>query len=632
MPRAAVGKEEQELNPPLQTASTGEIDRNVESDIIAGRSVWGRVANEGERDMKRIHSHFVTTLACVLLLAGSVGRAATSALKLGLKPDGKSDCTEALQQALNGGKTEVHFPRGTYRLGTVTLPARTHLAFAPGASVSINRERTGKRTIKSTVGERRRRVLFVADGDHISVRGLQTGSSVPVGILIYAENVSGLRCSGLSVKLEKSRGISAVYAWKSSDIELTDSRFENIGNGIHTEYCADVSVHGNRAVNCETITEFERGSRYLRHYDNWSRGVTYQCVFRGGSPDPSRKPPRRVPPGSSTIVRRNLRPGDEGWQRELSGNYDVQIKNNYAEYGRTLAWGNKARQVIFEGNISRYMNDYSYGVEGSENVVFANNISINARSAGIMSMYWGSKLLITGNIVIVRDEPYVQEYSDFKNQKAYHGGLMRFHHGPTKKADTEAGSRYGAGKAVITGNLCVNGLSDRVRRIKAAGGRDVLVENNKIVNGSIWKWGESELVVRGNEIISHMPYEHMAVMAHTPRNIVVDNTIRREKPYLEMPDGKDRPDPRAACRIKHRTREGQLHVFEGNQIEGWTTAAGLTAGGDEATVARVIVRDNMADGALVMEGTAGSYELAADGNLQLDALEPLQVKKKPKDR
>ena len=70
----------------------------------------------------------------------------------------------------------------------------------------------------------------------------------------------------------------------------------------------------------------EAGARSagLRHYDNWSRQVTYQCVFRGGSPDPSRKAPR-VPLGSSDKVIRGLDPKQEGYSSHLAGTYDEDM-------------------------------------------------------------------------------------------------------------------------------------------------------------------------------------------------------------------------------------------------------------------------------------------------------------------
>jgi len=165
--------------------------------------------------------------------------------------------------------------------------------------------------------------------------------------------------------VKKTKGAaSLIYLQQCRNVVLADSQMENIAHGILAMRCENVSVHGNRGIHCNTITTFTR-SEGLRHYDNWSRQVIYQCVFRGGSPDPSRKAPS-VPLGSSAKVTRGLDPKAEGYSHHLAGAYDIQISNNYAEYGRTLAWGNKAREAVFDGNVSRFMTDYSYGIEGCE--------------------------------------------------------------------------------------------------------------------------------------------------------------------------------------------------------------------------------------------------------------------------
>src|SRR5690606_39960137 len=119
----------------------------------------------------------------------------------------------------------------------------------------------------------------------------------------------------------------------------------------------------------------------------------YQCVWRGGSPDPSRKHPK-VPHGTANVVHRDVELEDPKFVPHTRGIYDVMVQNNYAEYGTVLCWGNKARQVVVDGNTARCMFDYAYGSEGDENVIYSNNISINSCVAGIMSLYWGEKMLI----------------------------------------------------------------------------------------------------------------------------------------------------------------------------------------------------------------------------------------------
>jgi len=571
----------------------------------------------------------------VLCAWTALASAATSVVELGLKGDGQTDNTVALQQALAAGKLELDFPPGTYRLGTVELPQNTRLRFSPQARVTVEpakvREMEGE-TAKDSV-----RPLFVLKGDRIVVDGLdaaglfevegkdQRGRARPaLNCLVFGEGVADVTFRNLRVMVTEKKRKAAptmLHLQQCRDIVLADSQLENILYGLKAERCQNVSVHGNRAINCNTITTFTH-SEGLRHYDNWSRQVIYQCVFRGGSPDPSRKAPR-VPLGSSNKVIRSLDPKQPDYNSHLAGTYDIQISNNYAEYGRTLAWGNKGRQVIFSGNVSRFMNDYSYGVEGCENVVFANNISINAKSVGIMTMYWGEKVVITGNQIIVRDEPYVQAYSDFPEQKAYWGGLLRFHHGPTTKEDAAAGSRYGAGKVIVSGNLLVNELHDQMRGIGIESGRDILISGNRIVNGCVRKSGEGDVSILGNEFASDMPAPPGIVTlgTGTGQAIVKDNVMRfaaGKSPVIAT---------NAAPAIANATgaKTMSLLLVEGNVIQGWTNdAIALTAVPRDTDPIRFIVRGNSLDGTIRIAGLPQSYRSLVTNNINIQTLAPVQ--------
>jgi len=606
---------------------------------------------------------FITWAGAVFVAAGFAQAAATSVLDLGLKGDGQTDDTAALQQALAAGKLELDFPAGNYLLGTMELPAGTSLHFSPIARIKVASAKIQE--LKGETPKDAARPLFLLKGDRIVVddfdatgvleatskdqRGRERST---VNHLVYGENVAGLTFRRWRVVLAEKKGKATptpIYLRQCRDIVLADSQFENIQHGIETHRCQNVSVHGNRAFRCNTITTFT-DSECLRHYDNWSRCVTYQCVFRGGSPDPSRKAPR-VPLGSSTTVIRGLDPKAENYSSHQAGTYDVQISNNYAEYGRTLAWGNKGREVIFAGNICRFTTDYAYGVEGCENVTFANNIAINARSVGIMSMYWGDKLVITGNQVIVRDEPYIQEFSAFPEQKAYWGGLLRFHHGPSTPEDTAAGSRYGAGRAIVSGNLLVNELHDQLRSIRIEGGRDVQISGNKIVNGWVFKSGDArnkcsggDVTISDNEFNSNLPVEHgiVGLGSGTGQAIVKDNVMRFSagKPAVAAqrqvaPTGQDEAE---AAHSEEKLQVAQPAIFnltgaktmsllliEGNVIQGWTgDAIGLSAVQRDTEPIRFIVRNNSVEGAIRLTGLPQSYRSLVTNNINLKTLEPVQ--------
>jgi hypothetical protein len=501
------------------------------------------------------------------------------------------------------------------------------------------------------------RPLFLLKGNRIVLDGLDAQgvfeaqgkdargrTRMAVNHLVYGEDVGDLTFSRWRVVYSEKLAKGAptpILLKRCRDIVLADSQFENILHGIEVVESQNLRVHGNRAIRCNTITTFAR-SEYLRHHDNWSRQVTYQCVFRGGSPDPSRKAPR-VPLGSADEVIRGLDPKREDYSPHLAGTYDIQVKNNYAEYGRTLAWGNKARQVIFEGNVCRFTTDYAYGVEGCENVVFANNIAINARSVGIMTMYWGDKVVITGNQVIVRDEPYIQEFSAFPEQKQYWGGLLRFHHGPTTKEDTAAGSRYGGGKVIVSGNLLVNELHDQVRGISIESGRDVFITSNKIVNGRVGKSGAGDVHLIGNEFVSDLPvpYGVMSFGAGTGQAIVKDNVLRftggkiaTAAPREIAATGLDEAEavkeeekllaPQPAISNLGGAKTMSLLLVEGNVIEGWTNEAiRLSAVAREAAPIRLIVRGNSVEGTIAISGVPENYRSLVADNIHLQTLEPV---------
>ncbi|HEV7401968.1 MAG TPA: right-handed parallel beta-helix repeat-containing protein [Chthoniobacteraceae bacterium] len=609
-------------------------------------------------NLSRLVQTRLAVLLSVLLCGAITASAGLNVLESGLKGDGVKDDGPALQKLLAGGATDLDFPGGTYLLGTIELPAETHLSFSAKARVKVSP--AGVQEVADEEDPRMPiRPLFMLKGDRITVEGLNADGVFAaegkdargrarraLNQLIFGEGTAGFTCRNLRVVMDeaadKRNPPSVVVLRACRDVELTGSHFENIGHALLTERCRNVSVHGNHAEFCNTITTFAHGES-LRHYDNWSRRVVYQCVFRGGSPDPSRKAPT-VPLGSSSTVVRGLAPGQDGYSRHLAGTYDIQVTNNYAEYGRTLAWGNKAREVIFQGNICRFTTDYAYGVEGCENVTFANNIAINAKSVGIMTMYWGGKVTITGNTVIVRDEPYEQKYSQETEQKKYWGGLLRFHHGPTTKEDTAAGSDYGAGRVIVTGNLLINELHDQVRGISIESGRDVFLSGNRVVNGWVRKTGDGEVTIMGNEFTSDLAQPHTIIGLHgaSGEAVIKDNVLRyapgkfafEGARVVKAGDGGE-----AEAAVKEETLAAALPaivsgggagkslaqlIIQGNTIQGWTAdAIALEAAKHEGEPYRYLVRGNTLDGAIRLTGLPDSYRSVVTDNLGRTTLAPV---------
>ena len=294
---------------------------------------------------------------------------------------------------------------------------------------------------------------------------------------------------------------------------------------------------------------------------------------------PSRKAPE-VPLGSANQVNdRYLTEGQEGWHLHTGGVVDVLVQNNYAEYGVVLCWGNKGRQVVIAGNIARFMWDYSYGAEGGENHIFSNNISVNSAVAGIMSLYWGEKMLVAGNLVIVRHEPFDPALADFPFEEkgkvreahpetAFFGQFLRFHHGPPNPEDI-----YGTGSSLVTGNLFVNELANRPSSVSIENGRDMMLSGNNLINGMIRAQckaiqvkltaddtdefassdtlGEDEefrverritdaqanrVTITGNEFISRQPGDKSVLIMNGGLSSVIvrDNVFRKESSHIRF--------------------------------------------------------------------------------------------------
>ena len=573
-------------------------------------------------------------------LAG-LASASTSVRDAGLKGDGLTDDTAALQKLLDSGAKTVEFTKGVYRFGTVAVGSDAVIRFSPDAEIVPVREKlVALETV--TAGNRERKVerkqpLFRVHGNNVRFEGLHFDFAAsatekdasPVERLIGADFSTNLMVSGFVITSSTNRPLArgqsriVVRAEDCSGVTVENCDVTGVSQLVWTEYTENLVVRGNRQIGGASMTTFQNGGQCLRHHDNWSRNVGYQCVWRGGSPDPSRKAPR-VPLGTADTVHRGSREGDADFVPHTAGIYDVFVSNNYAEYGTVLCWGNKSRQTVIDGNIARFMFDYSYGTEGGENVIFSNNISVNSAVAGFMSLYWGEKVLITGNICLVRHEEFDPRFCT-RDRGLYLGQFIRLHHGPQNKED-----RYGAGSVEISGNLFINELADRPSGISIEGGRDVRIANNKIINGLVRKAdelvfvkagekdtadeftsgadtvgadavaerrtgaNESRLTVTGNEFILRQSGEKPQVMVNgtVSRAIVKDNVFRKEESTarfapedlehektparfrLYATDDRVRRDLRnaePAAAIVLAPRTPCAAVVTGNVTDGWST-------------------------------------------------------------
>ena len=573
-------------------------------------------------------------------LAG-LASASTSVRDAGLKGDGLADDTAALQKLLDSGEKTVEFTKGVYRFGTVAVGSDAVIRFSPDAEIVPVREKlVALETV--TAGNRERKVerkqpLFRVHGNNVRFEGLHFDFAAgatekdasPVERLIGADSSTNLMVSGFVITSSTNRPLArgqsriVVRAEDCSGVTVENCDVTGVNQLVWTEYTENLVVRGNRQIGGASMTTFQNGGQCLRHHDNWSRNVGYQCVWRGGSPDPSRKAPR-VPLGTADTVHRGSREGDPDFVPHTAGIYDVFVSNNYAEYGTVLCWGNKSRQTVIDGNIARFMFDYSYGTEGGENVIFSNNISVNSAVAGFMSLYWGEKVLIMGNICLVRHEEFDPRFCT-RDRGLYLGQFIRLHHGPQNKED-----RYGAGSVEISGNLFINELADRPSGISIEGGRDVRIANNKIINGLVRKSDElvfvkpgekdtadefvsgaekigedavaerrigvnlSKVTVSGNEFILRQPGDKPQVLIDgtVSHALIKDNIFRKEESTARISEedkvfektparfqlyavdergARDVRNAEPAVAIGFNPRTDLTTVVSGNIIEGWTT-------------------------------------------------------------
>ncbi|RRJ94235.1 hypothetical protein Ga0100231_007535 [Opitutaceae bacterium TAV4] len=617
--------------------------------------------------------------SCLAQLAlTTITFAALTSTDIGLVGDGVTDNTAALQKVLGSGTVEIVLAPGTYLLGTVDIPSRVTLRGEPGARIRINADKltnyytetTPQRppvitdSGPSTVGLRGRagtwaqwanpRTLFAIRGNDITLRDLEfdftkietvtSDDELPYA-LIMADGHARLTfeklvaerpefAPPLPLEQRKSdRGIShgrhperpsgkrsfhLVYLRNSQDIVLRDSRAAFMSSMIDLYQCSRVWVQRNRATDGGAITRSTQGDEFLHHTDNWSRNIVHQLRWWGGNANDNRNlKPGDPGLGTAPIVKRGSRDTDPDYNRYTSGAFDVIVANNQAEYGTTLAWGSKGRQVVFSGNIARYMSDYAYGSEGGENVVFSANIAINSYAAGLVAMYWSEKLVMTGNIVLVRDEPYEPQYLWRSTVESYHGGLIRLH---TALNNTVSGS----GQTLITGNLLSSELTDAPRSISIEGDRDVMFSNNKIRNGVLRTGGQrnkGSVTITGNEFTMTVPHTShwLHLSPSLSRAIVRDNIFANTSPLSTRS-----PTEMLICAESNSSSgESRLRVIEGNQSTGFPLAIWARAQ-SRATPDRFIIRNNNLDGTIRIEGLNANLRSLASGNHNIETLAPLE--------
>jgi len=535
---------------------------------------------------------------CFLLCCTAAVQAA-DVTSLGLAADG-SDQTAALQALLDRGPGKLDFPPGTYGFGALTVPDNNTLEFAPGAVWKVAADVPD--TIVTIAGNR-----VTISGATFDLSALPAAKPKQVRTLFRAEGRNAVRLTGLVVKrphqgelpVGKAVGwtpdLTVLEAKDCRDVEVDHCEVENLRTLCSTTFCSNITVHDNRGQWCQQLSRFANGSREVRHYSNWSRYVVHQAMWWGGDANATHG---WVPDGSSTVVHEGLRPGDEGYNEHTAGVYNVSIQNNYAEYGVTLSWGAKGRNVVMAGNTARYMEDMAYDSEGDEHVVIANNLSINSKAAGIGCYFWTDKVLITGNQLITNDSA----------PESYRGNFIRLHSGG--KGTTQ---EYGTGHCLVTGNLMVSEL-DEPRALVIEACRDVTIDGNKFQNGRIhtnpWDHG-GRVSVTNNEFTTNVPTAYTPLkLVHVGAELqVMNNRLLWERPAEVT--GEDAP----AILVKSKGQGEQFLI--GNLIRGWTQSLATLAAKDGDAVPLMVWRGNFSDGVMAFDAAARPGRVIDDENVDL---------------
>jgi len=570
-----------------------------------------------------------------VLAAGSCFAAglAANVKDYSVKGDGTTDDTAAVQSLLDKGISELYFPDGTYLLGTLKVPGDTTIRFSPKAKYKINPAKLKDKKV------------IVLGGDRITLDGLNFDfmvsdgnelSEKEIAAVIYGKGIGNLRVTRLRAIRKTLKGMTDPHPYLSKanfmeaktavilfenghDIEVDRCEVAKVGYFVTTNFCENVSVHENRAEWAAGITKFNYG-RGLRHYANWSRNVTFQCVWWGGNCGIIDK--------RSNVVRPDLKPGDEGFDIQTAGVYDVSVQNNYAEYGVTLAWGAKARNVLINGNTARFMDDMAYDCEGDENIVISNNISVNSRIAGIGCFFWVDKVQITGNLIMTLDE----------GDDRYKGHFLRMHWWVTPgQTDTGkagiTGNLFGTGKALVSGNLFVSEVSSKKsagdtlnRMIQIEDCRDITISGNKFVNGWICTLPQKtsqKVTITNNEFDNRLAGNGPAIRIDSKGTeaIIRNNIIRRSG---------DETDPGFKDAAIHILADPDKQmIIEGNLIDGWQHAISCKPKNPAGKQSRYIIRNNTISGSIDFLGLPEQFRKHERDNLNMKTLQPVKARHIP---
>jgi hypothetical protein len=521
--------------------------------------------------------------------------------KIKMAPCLAKDISAELQKRLAAGETDLTLPTGTFKLSSLTIPANVTLK--------------GSNTTLILDTDEPSKPVITLKGDNITLESIafklhesvlvqaQTGKRMS---MIKGDGINNLVLSKIHYvnsdpQYELLRGVSAgkksgnkrmrvklprwdlVELTDCKDIEVMNCTFKNFCSGIKATQCTRVSFHDNIGINgLHNMMRFYNGSEYFTFYNNWFSHVKHPMVWDGGDCAPQHAYLKPSGPEAASTVHRDMKLGDKDYAQHMTGTYEVLCYGNYAEYGKTLAWGRKGRRVIISGNSARYMYDMAYDAEGCEEVIFANNVAVNCKAAGIGAFYYNDSTSITGNMVVIEDVGH----------DIYKGHFVRMH--------SYAG--VSSGKTIISGNLFVNHLKEP-RFVKLDYCKDVLIANNKFVNGGIKTnpYGGGNATVTGNTFIVDLPKQESLILVEkairefTFRNNTLINRNLKAAPGLPALSFNFGVTSKLANEKPGIASWSALRQIDGNSIRGWDVPLAFSGLGKQTT-SRLWVIGNILEG------------------------------------
>lgn len=557
--------------------------------------------------MKILHPAWLLLATTLLTISSSSALPASGSmvnvLSLGVPNDGSQSATAKLQAAMDGGQRQLVFPPGDYLIGTLRLPKGTVWQSSPETRFHIELPVVTGRTILVIQGgdvliDGGSFIFSRMGASEIGAEELDSVISAKGQANIEVRNLSAIRTEETYLAKNPDRVFDVMNFEDCEDIfvtRCTSAQFQALLSG---KYCRRVTVRDCKSTDSFYMTTLYHGSEWVKHLGNWSSRVKFQFQWWGGDSDDGHP---WVADDTQRTVKRGLREGQEGFEKDSVGFYDVIASHNYAEYGVAAIWGSKGRNIIISDNISRFMQDIGFDTEGGEKVVISNNISINSAASAYACYFYGDELLITGNIGAVEAEGDVK----------YQGAFLRLHSpgGP---------EHFGNGRVLIEGNLFTSKVSDKPRPIIIEASRDVMISNNKLVNGYITMNNHAQSVtVTGNDFRFDLKGNYPAIIAAAGTESLVVRNNQFSRPKTE-----DSPSPADAALVSLWGAGGR-RIVEGNVIDGWRRSLDLVTGAEGATSQMMLLRNSLS-GEIATDGADVSRVLALD-NISLSTLKKITL-------